>query len=87
MIKVIPVPVSVYQAYATYALDTGEEVYLNNLSIGEDGRAFIHSVTAANGKMKLNTIYITSEIHKTVFKRCAEDLNKVDTHMEARSVS
>lgn len=82
MIRVFNVPVQVYQAAGLYALQTGEEVYVNDLCIGEDSRAFIHSITIDDEEeMVFTPVYLTSDVHSTIMKRCAEDMDKVQEHM------
>lgn len=85
MLNVFKVPVQVYQACAAYASETGEEVYVNDLSIGEDARAFIRSVSCVGGKMKLNSIYLTSDVHATALRRTQTDLEKVNAFMAKRA--
>lgn len=81
MIRVFSVPVQMYQASAVYASETGKEVYLNDLCIGEDSRAFIHSITVSDGKMKLTPVYLTTSLHDTIMDRCESDLIAVKEFM------
>lgn len=81
MIRVSSVPVQVYQACSTYVLDTGNEVYVNDMLIGPDARAYIHTITRVNGKIVMTPLYLTADVHPTVMKRCFDDIAKVDAHM------
>lgn len=84
MIRVFNVPVQVYQACGIYASETGEEVYVNDLCIGEDSRAFIHSITVEDGELIFTPVYLTSDKHKTVMARCKEDEVKIEKFVKAK---
>lgn len=81
IMKVFDVPIQVYQAAAIYAKGTGEEVYINDLCIGADARAFVHCIKVVDGEMKLDIIYITHDIHPTIMDRCKSDSLKVSAYM------
>lgn len=82
MIRVFSVPVQVYQAAGLYASETGEDVYVNDLCIGEDSRAFIHSINVEDDELIFTPIYLTSDKHKTVMEKCKADEVKVMKFMK-----
>lgn len=85
MMTIFNVPVEVYQAYSAYAIKTGEEVYVNDLCIGNDARAYIHAISTEEGELKFTPIYITHDLHSTIMDRCNSDTDKVNKFMEELS--
>lgn len=82
MMTVFQVPVEVYQAYATYAKETGEEVCINDLIIGSDARAYIHVIGYEGNGPKFTPLYITHDIQDTIMDRCNVDSEKVQKFMK-----
>lgn len=78
MMKLVEVPVAVFQGFAMYAKGTGEEVYINNAIVGDDGRVFIHKISVEDDELKFTPVYLTSDVQEWFLDRCAEDLVKVE---------
>ncbi|MGL5100706.1 MAG: hypothetical protein ACRC6B_11895 [Fusobacteriaceae bacterium] len=84
MIRLSSVPVEVYQACSMYVLETGNEVYVNDIMIGADAKAFLHSFTRVKGELKITPVYLTADIHSTALKRCQKDIATVNEYMKAK---
>lgn len=84
MIRLNEVPVEVYQACSMYVLETGKEVWVNDVIIGADAKAYIQSISRVKGELKITPVYLTSTIHPTALKRCHEDIAAVDAYCGAK---
>lgn len=82
MLSIFKVPVEVYQAFAGCAASTDEELFIKDLMIGNDARAYVNVVSVIDGEVKFTPFYLTHEHHSSLMQRCEEDLVKVETYMK-----
>lgn len=86
MINITNTPKEVIEAYCHYCYDTGETVWLREVIIGDDGKAFLYSVHKEDDTIKMSPIYLTGDIHGTVNDRMNKDEEKVTEFFKELSI-